>query len=107
MRSAVPTGGFLLTFMCATTSRPVQHALDQQFELAAGGLLAEQARLDHLRVVEHQQVAGAQQRRQLAEDAVDRREPVPSSRREPLRSAAGCWAISSGGRAKSKSPRVK
>ena len=33
--------------------------------------------------------------------------PVPSSRREPLRSAAGCWAISSGGRAKSKSPRVK
>jgi hypothetical protein len=40
---------------------PGEHAFDQQFELAAGGLLAEQARLDHLRVVEHQQVAGAQQ----------------------------------------------
>src|SRR5512140_3779297 len=34
-------------------------------------------------------------------------DPLPSSRREALRSAAGCWAISSGGRAKSKSPRVK
>ena len=35
-----------------------EHAFDQQFQLAAGGLLAEQARLDHLGVVEHQQVAG-------------------------------------------------
>jgi hypothetical protein len=32
--------------------------------------------------------------------------PVPSSRREALRSAAGCCAISSGGSAKSKSPSV-
>ena len=69
----MPGGGFLLTFMWATTSVRLQHALDQQFQLAAGGLLAEQARLDHPRVVEHQQVAGAQQRGQVAEDAVDRR----------------------------------
>ena len=50
----------------------LQHALDQQFELAAGRLLAEQARLHHLRVVEDQQVAGAQQRGQGVEDAIDR-----------------------------------
>ena len=59
--------------MWATTSSAVQHALDQHLELAAGGLFAEQARLDHAGVVEDQQVAGAQQRGQLAEDAVDGR----------------------------------
>ena len=50
-----------------------QHALDQQFQLAAGRLFAEQARLDNLRVVEHQQIATLQQRRQAFEDAIDRR----------------------------------
>ncbi len=48
-----------------------QHALDQQFELAAGRLLAEQACLHHPGVVEHQQVARSQQCRQVLEDAVD------------------------------------
>ena len=50
-----------------------EHALDEQLQLAATGLLAEHARLDHARVVEHQQVAGLQQCGQLAEDAVHRR----------------------------------
>ncbi|MCY1504708.1 hypothetical protein D9M68_388890 [compost metagenome] len=50
----------------------LQHALDQQFELAAGRLLAEQARLDHARVVEDQQVARTKQRGQFLEDAVGR-----------------------------------
>ena len=31
----------------------------------------------------------------------------PSSKREPLRCVAGCWAISSGGSSKSKSLSVK
>ncbi|MCY1381296.1 hypothetical protein D9M69_691860 [compost metagenome] len=47
-----------------------QHTLDQDFELATAGLLAEQPGLHHLRVVEHQQVAAAQQSGQFAEDAV-------------------------------------
>ena len=47
-----------------------QYALDQQLQPAAAGLLAEDARLDHARVVEHQQVAGLQQIGQLVEDAV-------------------------------------
>jgi hypothetical protein len=50
----------------------LQHALDQQFELAAGRLFAEQARLDHLRVVEHQQVAARSSEGRSLEDAVDR-----------------------------------
>ncbi len=51
----------------------LQHALDQQLDLATGWLLAVQARLDHLGVVEDQQVAGIQQGRQVAKDAVGRR----------------------------------
>jgi len=50
-----------------------QHALDQHLDAAAAGLGAEQARLDHAGVVEHHQVAFTQQRRQLAEDAIDER----------------------------------
>ena len=53
--------------------RAGQHALDQRSTVPPVRLLAEQARLDHLGVVEDQQVAGREQRRQLAEDAVDRR----------------------------------
>ena len=48
-----------------------QHALDERFDRAAARLHAVQARLDDARVVEHQQVAGVQQRRQVAERAVD------------------------------------
>ena len=49
-----------------------QHALDQQFELAATGLLAKHARFDDAGVVEHQQVASAQQAGQVFKDAIDR-----------------------------------
>ena len=85
-----------------------QHALDQQFGLAAGRLLAEQARLHDLGVVEHQQVARLEQRR-AGRERCDRPAAARCHRAgaSALRSAAGCWAISSGGRAKSKSPRVK
>ena len=48
----------------------LQHALDQQLDLAAAGLFAKDARLDHLGVVEDQQVAGLQQIGQLVEAAV-------------------------------------
>ena len=48
-----------------------QHALDQRLDRAAARLRAEQARLDHARVVEDQQVTGTQQRGQFAEHAVD------------------------------------
>ena len=50
-----------------------QHALDQHLDATARGLGAEQARLDHAGVVEHEQVARVQQAGQLAEDAVDER----------------------------------
>jgi uncharacterized protein (TIGR01777 family) len=49
-----------------------QHALDQQFQLAAAGLFAEQPGLHHLRVVEDQQVARCEQIGQFSEDAVHR-----------------------------------
>ncbi|MNE28639.1 hypothetical protein D3C80_1220850 [compost metagenome] len=45
----------------------VQHALDQDLQLAAGGLLAEQTRRDHPGIVEHHQVARAQMLQQIGE----------------------------------------
>ena len=54
---------------------PLQHALDQQLQFAAGGLFAKQPRFHHQGVIEHHQVAGAQQRRQVAESAVGRFPP--------------------------------
>lgn len=85
-----------------------QHALNQQFELAAAGLLAEQPRLDDFGVVEHQQVARLQQIGQVAKAPVDERVgPAIEQARSAARSAAGCWAISASGSSKSKSLRVK
>jgi hypothetical protein len=67
-------GARLLAHLHVRGHRAVgQHALDQQLQLAAAGLFTEQARLDDLRVVEHQQIAFAQQRGQVTERAVDRR----------------------------------
>jgi hypothetical protein len=50
----------------------VQDALDQQFDLAAGGLLAIDAGLHHLGVVEDHQVAGFQQGGEVAKAPVCR-----------------------------------
>jgi ATP-dependent DNA helicase RecG len=83
-----------------------QHPFDQHLDRAAARLAAEQARPDHARVVDDDEVAVAQQIGQLAEHAVDRCRPLASSSRDALRSAAGCCAISSGGSSKSKSLRV-
>ncbi len=48
----------------------VQHPLHQQFATTAAGLAPEQTRRDDPGVVEHQQIAGAQQIRQLAKHPV-------------------------------------
>ena len=59
-----------------------ENALDQQLQLAAAGFLAKQARLEHARVVEHEQVARLQQRRQVTKDAIHglRAAPVEQAR---------------------------
>ncbi|MNQ28242.1 hypothetical protein D3C85_415150 [compost metagenome] len=48
----------------------VEHPLDEDLQLAAGGLVAEQARRNHPGVVEHHQVAGAQVLQQIGKVAV-------------------------------------
>ena len=50
-----------------------QDAFDQRLDRAAAGFAAVQPRLDDARVVEDQQIAGVEQRRQVAEHAVGRR----------------------------------
>ena len=54
-----------------------KHPLHQQLQPATAGLGAKQACLDHLRVVEHQEIAGRQQCRQLAEHPVYRLRSAP------------------------------
>ena len=44
-----------------------EHALEQDLHLPACGLAADDARRNYARIVEHEQVAGAQQRRQIRE----------------------------------------
>ena len=49
-----------------------QHPLQQEFNPAAGGLGADEPRLHDPGVVQHQEVAGAEQARQVAETAIGR-----------------------------------
>jgi hypothetical protein len=75
IRSTVPTAGFLLTFMCATTwcggwPRLRQTRFNQKFELARRWAFRQTSARHHLGVVEHQQITGAQQAGQVFEDAV-------------------------------------
>ena len=53
-----------------------QHALDEHLHLAAGVLAAAQPRLDHARVVEDEEVARIEERRQVAEGEVAQRRPT-------------------------------
>jgi hypothetical protein len=46
---------------------PLQHALEQNLDLSACRLAANDASRNHPRVVEHEQIARAQQRRQIRE----------------------------------------
>jgi hypothetical protein len=66
----LPGLGDLLARICATAWRAVDDALDHHLDLSAAFLPAEQARLDHLGVVENQQIAGFDQFRQVGESAV-------------------------------------
>jgi hypothetical protein len=68
-----------------------QHALHQQLHFATAGFFAVQARLDDLRVVEHQQVAGLEQVGQFAKDAVHRR--VGPAIQQARGTAFGCGVL--------------
>ena len=50
-----------------------ERALDHHFDLATGGLDAEQACVDHSRVVENQQIAGGEQGGEIGKTKVDER----------------------------------
>ena len=69
-RHGVTHGGLFAHAQMCRHLVAAEHALHQQFELAARGLFAKQAGVEHLSVVKHQQVARAQQTGQLVKDAV-------------------------------------
>ena len=78
----------------------IERTLQQQLDLAAGILEREQARGNHARVIEDQQVAGRDQLRKVAHAPIGEHAPLaPSSVSSRLadRSASGCWAMSSSG----------
>jgi hypothetical protein len=51
----------------------VQHTLYKCFDFATGRLVAEQSGWDNLSIVENQEIAGLQQRRQIREAAIGKR----------------------------------
>jgi len=63
----------------------LERTLEQQFHLAAGVLDRVQARRDHARVVEHQQVAGVHQPGQVAHAPIGERAAGAIKRQQPAR----------------------
>ena len=107
VRSArVPARGAWLARTSASTCAVIEHPLDQHLDPAAAVLVAEQPRLDHARVVEHQHVGGREQPGRSAKRR-SASAPVLAVERQQAalarRCAGGCWAISSAGRSKSNS----
>ena len=84
-----------------------RQALDQGLDTPAAGPPAAQPGANHARVVQQQQVTGAQQGRQVGEGEVARRPIRPAGAAGDWRCAAasGCWAISASGSAYVKSWR--
>ena len=68
-----------------------QHALNEQLQLAAGGLFAKQARFEHAGVVHDQQIAGAQQAAQIAKNPV--RGWTVRGVQQPGAAALGRWLL--------------
>ena len=83
--TAAPAFKPLLARACTSAVSRRQHPLQQQLDPPAAVLDAVNARRDHARVVEHQQIAGAQQRRQIA------KLEVPNAPRRRRRAAAAGW----------------
>ncbi|MCY1231077.1 hypothetical protein D9M72_435130 [compost metagenome] len=78
----------------------IDHALDQHLDLAAAGLVAKEARLDHAGVVEDQQVVGTQVVDDVAEGTVDHAHRVGGvgggqlfDHQQPARAAVGQRAL--------------
>ena len=86
--SALPARGGLLARTCASASRSASTRSIEHLDAAAARLFAEQARLDHAGVVEHQQVAG----RRAA--AADRQKRWSRERLTASSEAAGCPSAS-------------
>ena len=69
----------------------VEHALDEDLQLAAGGLLAEQSGRDHPGVVEHHQIARAQVLEQVGELAMRERAGGPVEGQQPAAAPFSQW----------------
>ena len=67
----------------------IEDALDQHLDPPARGLVAEQPGLDHPRVVEHQEVAGPQHRRQVLEPGIADRTGQAIHEHQAARAAFG------------------
>ena len=87
--SGMPGRSGLLARACTSASAAVERPLEQQLHLAAGFLEREQARGNHARVVEDQQVAGRDELRQIAHLPVGQRAGGAVERQQPARRSLG------------------
>ena len=110
--STAPAAGFLLTFICAATSWPESASGDSTRSInnSSRPPLAFCPYSRALTTLVSLNTSTSPGSSRLGK-SVNRRSTKAvvraSSKREPLRSKGGCWAMSSGGRTKSKSLRVK
>ncbi len=75
----------------------VQHALDQNLQLAAGRLLPEQPRGNHTGIVEHHQIARAQMLKQISELTMCQRASRPVEGQQTTTATLGQWMASNQG----------
>jgi predicted transcriptional regulator len=71
----------------------IKQALDQQLDPATAGLASEDACRDHPRVVEHQQVAGAQTLRQIGDGGIRDGATVAIQAQQATRAALDEWGL--------------
>ena len=79
----------LLARACTSAEWRIERPLEQQLHLAAGFLEREQARGNHLRIVEDQQIAGSHELRQLAHLPVGERAGGAVERQQAARRSLG------------------
>ena len=85
----MPGRSGLLARACTSALCDIERPLQQQLDLAAGILEREQARGNHARVVEDQQIAGRDELRQIAHAPIGERAGGAVERQQPARRSLG------------------
>ncbi|EHM48583.1 hypothetical protein HMPREF0880_02280 [Yokenella regensburgei ATCC 43003] len=90
----------LRRFRCANMCQNtfiIEHTLDQDFNLAAAGFTAKQARRDHAGIIKDQQIARVELVEQIGESTVRQRARWPIQRQQAATAAFWLWIVGNQG----------